>query len=358
MSTPSAPLRIGLLGASRISDLAVIGPATETGHQIVAVAARDPDRARVWASSRGIERVHASYADLLADPHVEVVYNALPNGLHAPWNIAALRAGKHVLSEKPFASNAAEAEQVREAAQVIDPDGRLVVFEAFHYWYHPVFQRLLEVIGDGTIGELEHLHVNMSMPAPAPTDLRWSWDLAGGCLMDLGCYCIHAIRSVAGHLGGAPELTGARALERAGHPDVDEQVHLEFDLPHGATAVADATMNGAWDFSITATGAAGRATVANFVNVHTDDRLVIEGPDGVRTEHLGSRSTYTYQMDALAAAIREGRPFPTGMDDAVENMRAIDAGYSAAGMPARPTQAGEPSAVDQRSDSGSEAARR
>lgn len=357
MSTSLAPLRIGLLGASRISDLAVIRPAAETGHQIVAVAARDPERARDWASSRGIERVHASYEELIADPDIEVVYNALPNGLHAPWNMAVLGAGKHVLSEKPFASNAAEAEQVRAAARSVDPGGRLVVFEAFHYWYHPVFQRLLEVLADGTIGELEHLRVNMSMPAPAPSDLRWSWELAGGCLMDLGCYCIHAIRSVARRLGGAAELTDGCATERVGHPNVDEQVHLEFDLPHGVKAVADATMDGPWDFTITATGREGKATVANFINVHTDDRLLLEGPGGDRTEHLGSRSTYTYQMDALAAAIRQGHPFPTGVDDAVENMRMIDAGYAAAGLPPRPTQASQAAATGQGGTNGADGAR-
>src|SRR4051794_38503761 len=184
MSQPSAPLRIGLLGASRISDLAVIGPAAETGNQVVAVAARDPERAREWAASRGIHRVHASYEDLIADPDIEVVYNALPNGLHAPWNLAILRAGKHALSEKPFASNADEAQEVRAAVRSIDPSNRPIVFEGFHYWYHPIFQRLLKLLADGTIGELEDLHVNMSMPAPPPQDLRWSWELAGGCLMD------------------------------------------------------------------------------------------------------------------------------------------------------------------------------
>src|SRR5262249_52971752 len=107
--TVSAPLRIGILGAARISERALVTPAREGGHRLVAVAARDRDRAQAFADAHGVERVAGSYAELIADPEVEVVYNPLANGLHGPWNLAALRAGKHVLSEKPSASNAQEA---------------------------------------------------------------------------------------------------------------------------------------------------------------------------------------------------------------------------------------------------------
>lgn len=112
----SEPLRIGILGAARISGASLIGPARATGHRVVAVAARDRSRAEAYAAEHGVERVAESYAELIADPEVEVVYNPLANGLHGPWNLAALAAGKHVLSEKPSASNAEEAAEVREAA--------------------------------------------------------------------------------------------------------------------------------------------------------------------------------------------------------------------------------------------------
>ena len=230
-------LRIGLLGAARISDLALVTPALDAGHRLVAVAARDPERARAWADERQVERVVPSYVDLVNDPEVDVVYNPLPNSLHAPWNIAVIEAGKHLLSEKPFASNAIEAEQVRDVA------GRAtsVVFEGFHYRYHPIFERLLQVTADGTIGDLERLRVTMSMPAPGDDDLRWSWPLSGGALMDLGCYAIHVIRSVAERHGGTPELVSAEAVERAGRPQIDESAHLEFRLPQEVAAVATVT---------------------------------------------------------------------------------------------------------------------
>ena len=114
MSSP--PLRIGILGAARIAEQAIVGPARATGDRLVAVAARDPERAKAFAERHGVERALGSYAEVLADPEVDVVYNPLANSLHGPWNLAAVRAGKHVLSEKPFASNAAEAREVRDAA--------------------------------------------------------------------------------------------------------------------------------------------------------------------------------------------------------------------------------------------------
>jgi len=326
------PLRIGLLGAARISDLAVLGPAHDAGHRLVAVAARDLERARGWAQESGVERVVPSYVDLVNDPEVDVVYNPLPNSLHATWNVAAIKAGKHLLAEKPFASNAAEAAVVRGVAA----GSTNVVFEAFHYRYHPIFNRLLQVTTDGTIGPLQHLQVTMSTPPPPDDDLRWSWPLAGGALMDLGCYAIHVIRSMAQHQGGTPELISAQAVERPGRPQVDESAHLEFRLPGGLPAIADVTMDGAWDFTITATGASGSASIANFINVHHDDRFTLQTAEGEHVEHLGRRSTYHYQMDALSAAITDGQPFPTGVDDALSNMQMIDACYLAAGL--RPRQ--------------------
>jgi predicted dehydrogenase len=123
------PLRIGILGAARISDLSIIEPAHQLGHRLVAVAARNRQRAELYAAENDIERVHDSYGEVINDPEVEVVYNPLSNSLHAPWNAAAIRAGKHVLSEKPFASNADEASYVHALAASTSQ----VVFEAFQW---------------------------------------------------------------------------------------------------------------------------------------------------------------------------------------------------------------------------------
>ena len=142
------PLRIGILGTARISDLALIDPAHQLGVELVAVAARDRRRSEAYAQRHGVETVYSNYAQVIADPRVEAIYNPLPNSMHAPWNLAAIAAGKHVLTEKPFASNSVEARKVHEAASQTG----LVVLEGYHYCYHPQFARLGEILQTKVVG--------------------------------------------------------------------------------------------------------------------------------------------------------------------------------------------------------------
>jgi predicted dehydrogenase len=139
--------RIGVLGASRIAESAIVGPANELGHRLVAVAARDRRRAESFAEKYGVERVVDSYDDVINDPEVDLIYNPLANSLHAPWNLAAIAVGKPVLSEKPFARNRVEALQVAQAAEAAG----VPVLEGFHYLFHPVTRRLLALAGDGAL---------------------------------------------------------------------------------------------------------------------------------------------------------------------------------------------------------------
>jgi len=329
----SEPLRIGVLGAARISGSSLIGPARATGHRIVAVAARDRSRAEAYAAEHGVERVAGSYAELIDDPEVEVVYNPLANGLHGPWNLAALAAGKHVLSEKPSASNAEEAAEVREAAA----KAGTVFMEAFHYLFHPVTRRLHEVLASGEIGELRHVEAMVAIPAPPDTDPRWSLSLAGGAVMDLGCYGLHALRMLAPWAGGAPRLVSARGGQRAGAPGVDEWLDADLAFPGGATGSARCHM--AYDgleMSCRIIGSRGEVRAPNFVLPQRDDRVVVRTGDGERTERLGTRSSYTYQLEAFADRVRGGAPLPLDADDAVATMTLIDAAYRAAGFEPRP----------------------
>ena len=326
------PLRIGILGAARIAPDSIVTPAALTGARLVAIASRDSHRAQTFAAAHGVERVLDAYEDVVHDPEVEAVYNPLANGLHAPWNLAAIAAGKHVLSEKPFASNAEEAVEVRDAGR----RAGLVVADGFHYLYHPVTRRLHELLGSGELGELRHVEVRMVNPAPAPDDLRWSPTLAGGALMDLGCYSLHAHRVLAPFAGGAPRLLSARARERTGVPGVDEWFDAELVFPSGATGVAYCNMAGAaQELTYRIVGSRGEALATNFILPHVDDRVLVKTAAGERVEHLGNRSSYTYQLEAFAAAIRTGCSMPTDSDDAVETMRLIDQCYRAAGYQPR-----------------------
>ena len=333
MTVATEPLRIGILGAARIAELAIVKPAHVTGTRLVTVAARDRRRAEAFAAEHGVERAADSYAAVLEDPEVEVVYNPLPNALHGPWNLAAVEAGKHVLSEKPFASTAEEAAEVRAAAQ----DTGVTVVEGFHYLFHPVMQRLFALLDSGELGDLQRVDALIAMPEPDDGDPRWSFDLAGGALMDLGCYGLHAHRTLGRWAGGEPELVDARAKERAGAPGVDEWLEADLRFPSGATGAVRCSMaHPRFEMTLHVTGSRGEATVQDFVQPHKDDRVLIRTGADTRTEHLGTRSSYIYQLEALIAALRGGAPMPIDTDDAVATARLIDSCYRAAGLPLRP----------------------
>jgi predicted dehydrogenase len=330
---PVEPLRIGVLGAARITERSLVEPAAATGTRLVAVAARDRGRAETFARTHGIQRVHDSYADVLADPEVEAVYNPLANSLHAPWNKAALLAGKHVLTEKPFASNAVEATEVRDLAR-----GRsLVLFEGFHYLYHPMMKRLTSLLAGGELGELRRVESTMCMPAPPADDPRWSLHLAGGALMDVGCYALHAQRVLGDFAGGEPRLVGATGAERPGAPGVDAWADARLEFPSGATGLARCSMvSDGWDMSLRVVGTTGEAVIPDFIYQRGDDRVVIRSGSGERTEHWGDATSYTYQLRAFTDAVRNGAAYRSDADDAVATMALIDDCYRAIGLQPRP----------------------
>jgi len=329
------PLRIGVLGAARINDMTLFPPAADIGARIVAVAARDRDRAEAYAREHGIERVVDDYQALIEDPEVEAIYNPLPNGLHTPWNLAAIAAGKHVLGEKPFASSAAEAQLVHDAASA-RPD--LVVFNGFHYRYHPVFLRLLDLLRDGAVGEVRQVRAIMSVPVPDLTDIRWSWPLAGGATMDLGSYTLNVLQVIAAELGGEATLVRSRMGHLEGTDErVDAWSVVDCELPGGAIGLAENNLLGPMDFTITVVGTKGTLHQAQLSYVHTDDRLMLFREGESLVEELGRTSTFTYQLRAFRDAIRFGAPYTTGTADALANMRAIDLAYELAGLPPRPS---------------------
>lgn len=328
------PLRIGILGAARIAGRAIAEPARSSRARLVAVAARDRDRAEAFAAEHGVEKVHASYDDVIADPAVEAIYNPLANSLHGPWNLKAIAAGKHVLTEKPSASNASEAAAVRDAAA----ERGVVLMEGFHYVFHPVTRRLHELLAKGELGDLQHVETTMVMPPPPEDDPRWSLPLAGGAVMDVGCYALHAQRMVAPWAGGAPRLVSARAGERKRLPGVDEWLNADLEFPNGATGSVRTSMAAeTLDFSCRIVGTRGEAFAPSFVLPHLDDRVIVTTKEDHWVEQLGRKSSYAYQLEAFTARIRNGAPLPIDADDAVATMTLIDECYRTAGLEPRPT---------------------
>jgi predicted dehydrogenase len=330
MSTEGSPtIRIGCLGAARIAPAALIRPARNcAGVEVKAIAARDEARAEAFASKHGVPRVYGSYRELVEADDLDAVYVPLPNGLHAEWTIAAIEAGKHVLCEKPFTANAGEAERVRDIARRSDR----VVMEAFHWRYHPLAQRLLDVISSGDLGRLTRIEAALVFPLPRWSDIRWQLGLAGGSLMDAGCYPVHIVRTLA---GTEPGVSSARAKVRT--PQVDRWIRAELDFGDGVTGRVTAGMWASPIFRAQATvrGSAGTMTVLNPLAPQFFNLLTVKAKGQTRRERVRGQATYDYQMQAFADAIRDGKPFPTRPDDSVANMRAIDAIYEAAGLEPR-----------------------
>jgi len=325
------PVRIGVLGAARIAPAALVRPARAVAEaEVVVVAARQRRRAEEFAAKHGVPRVADSYDDVVNDPGVDAVYNPLPNGLHGRWTRAALDAGKHVLCEKPFTANAAEARAVLDAT----PPG-VVVMEAFHYRYHPVFARARELIDEGAIGTVQWVETWMCFPLPMFGDIRYQLDLAGGATMDAGCYAIHMARHLA---GSEPEVVSATAKLRT--PGVDRAMEAELRFAGGCTGRATCSM---WSsrllhVSFRVTGTDGVLRVLNPSGPNIYHRLTVRGRSGRRVEHLSRRPTYEFQLEAFCRAVAGGPPPITGPEDAVANMEVIDAVYRAAGLePRSPT---------------------
>jgi len=323
------PLRIGTLGAARITPTALLRPARELSEvEVVAVAARDAERARRFASKHRIPRVASSYEALIADPEIDAIYNPLPNSLHRDWTIRALEAGKHVLCEKPIASNAEEAERMNEAAE---RSGR-VMAEAFHWRYHPLADRMREVVRGGEIGALRRVEASLCIPLPIPGDIRYRLDLAGGATMDTGCYVVSIVRFLAGE---EPEVLAAES--RLSSPGVDRWMRAELRFPSGVTGRITCSLFSSQLLQVHAgaEGDAGRMDVFNPVAPHLYHRLRVKGSGGSRKERVPGDATYTCQLRAFAAWVRDGVPMPTDGAHGVANMRVIDAIYTKAGLDPR-----------------------
>jgi predicted dehydrogenase len=329
-----APLRIGVLGAARIAPAAIVRPAERIeGVEVVAVAARDPERARAFAAKHSIGRVVDTYEQLVTDPDIDAIYNPLPNGLHGTWTMAALTAGKHVLCEKPFTANADEARAVAAAHQGTD----LVLMEAFHYRYHPLFARVRELLASGAVGAVRHVEAWLCFPLFSGKDIRWNPALAGGATMDAGCYPIHMVRHLA---GSEPEVTAAKTRLRS--PGIDRFMTADLTFADGVTGRAVCSMLSSQFLRIglRVRGDDGEIRVLNPLAPDRFHRLSIRTSKGKNVEHSTRRATYDFQLDAFLAAVTSDQPVLTGPDDAIANMVVIDAVYRAAGLaPRTPTVA-------------------
>ncbi|HEY0186953.1 MAG TPA: Gfo/Idh/MocA family oxidoreductase [Cellulomonas sp.] len=320
-------VRLGVLGAARILHDAVVVPAGSVSEvEVTAVAARDLARAAAIAEREGIPRVLGGYDELLADPQVDAVYVPTPAALHGVWVRRAIAAGKHVLCEKPFTANAAEAEQVAALAA----GSGLVVMEAFHSQHHPAWATLRGLIAEGAIGEVRSAEADFCVDIADRSDIRWQAAMAGGALMDLGVYPLRLLTFLFG-------VGAVRAAEAVDVDGVDAEITVHLDLPGGVDGVVRASMVETVDQRLVArvVGTAGTIAVTSPFHPQLGGRIVVER-DGATTEVPVDRTaSYVFMLRTFADAVLRGADPVSGTADAVVAMRLVDAAYRAAGMAVR-----------------------
>ena len=331
MITSSTPIRIGVLGAAAIVPAALTNPARSVPEvQILAIAARDPKRAYQFAKKHHVPRVHQTYSALLADSDIDAIYNPLPNSLHAQWTIKALKAGKHVLCEKPMASNAGEAEAMARVAH----ETGLVLSEAFAYRHHPLTARVKQIMTSGELGNIKHLEAEFSFLFPSTRNIRFQYEMGGGALMDCGCYPVSLVRFLA---GAEPQVEHAKA--RIFSPQVDRGMTADLSFEDGRTARVKCDLRSPKLLTavLIVEGERGSLRVFNPYLPHVFHRLTVVQPGHTIREKLAGENSYVLQLRAFARAIRRGAKLSTDPMDALGNMRLIDAIYEKAGLKKRGT---------------------
>lgn len=316
------PIRWGILGVAKIAVEKVI-PAMQKGKTgvVAAIASRTADKARAAAARFGIPRAHGSYEALLADPEVDAVYNPLPNHLHVPWSVRALRAGKHVLCEKPIALDAAQAAELIAAR---DASGCLVM-EAAMVRTHPRWLGARALVRDGRIGELRSMVATFSYFNDAPDNVRHQPGMGGGGLLDIGFYPVTMSRFI---FEAEPvRVTGLLELDPRFGVDRLASALLEFPRGHAIFTCSTQVMA---HQTVDLLGTRGRIAVELPWSMPHErpSRLVVEDElGGRRVEDVWfpACDQWGLECDGLCEAIRSGGPAPIPIEDAVANMRVLDA---------------------------------
>ena len=328
-ASDAVPVRWGILGAANIAVRQVI-PATQASElcTVLAIASRDGAKARAAAESLDIPRAYGSYQELIDDPDVEAIYNPLPNHLHVPWTIRAAERGKHVLCEKPIALNAAEAEQLLDVQRRTG----VQIAEAFMVRTHPQWLAVRDLIRNGRIGELRLINAHFTYFRRDPADVRSNPEWGGGALLDIGCYPITMSRW----------LFGEEPIEVVGQLEFDPDMHVDrvgsalLRFPSGQAAF---TFGGqvALHQQMKIFGTRGHISIdipfnppsgiaSGFV---VDDGRDLTG-SGAERFAFAPINQYTLQATRFAEAVRGTNTVAVAIDDAISNMRVIDAIFRSA----------------------------
>jgi predicted dehydrogenase len=313
-------VRWGILSTAKIGREKVI-PAMQAGKfcEVVAIASRDKDLAKAEGARLGIPVIYGSYNDLLADPSIQAIYIPLPNHMHVEWSVRCLEAGKHVLCEKPVALSAAEATQLLAAAK---KHPHLKMMEAFMYRFHPQWQYAKRLVNDGKIGELRTIQSSFSYYNTDPKNIRNQVEAGGGAMMDIGCYCVSLARFI----------FEKEPLQVFGHVEYDSVLRTDIlasgilDFGGGTSSFTCSTQLVPYQ-RVNIFGTEARIEIEIPFNAPPDrpTRLWLHKKNNSEEVEFDIVNQYTIQADLFSQAILNDEPVPTPLEDAVNNMRTIEA---------------------------------
>jgi xylose dehydrogenase (NAD/NADP) len=311
-------LRWGVVSTANIGRVAV-NPAihASSNGELVAVASRNDGAAAAFAEAAGIPRHYGTYQGLLDDEAVDALYVPLPNGLHREWVIRAAEAGKHVLCEKPLAVTAADCREMERAAEA----NGVKLMEAFMYRFHPQTERVLELIAQGAVGDLRSIRSTFSFRLTRPDDIRWSAELGGGALMDVGCYCVNVSRTMAG-----AEPVEVQAWAVWGPSGVDEQLAGTLRFDNGVLAQFDCSLTMDRHETYEVCGTQGGLRVPAAFLPGTGDASIHEWHGNETTVHtVAGADEYVLMVEHFADCALHDRSPRYSAAEATLNMRVIEA---------------------------------
>jgi len=314
-------IRWGILSTAKIARTQVI-PAMQQSElcDITAIASRDGVKARQTAKELGIPQFYANYEDLLADPEIDAIYNPLPNNLHVEYTIKALKAGKHVLCEKPIGMDAAEAQQLLDATRQYP---HLKVMEAFMYRFHPQWQKAKAMIDEGLLGEVKTVHAFFSYFNIDAANIRNKTQAGGGALMDIGCYCISFPR----YIFGTEPVQVVSLIDRDPVMGTDRITSGMLDFGDGKSATFTCSTQLEPYQRVNIMGTKGKLEIEIPVNTPPDvpAKMWLQVNRIAEEITLAPVNQYTLQCDAFAKTILDDTDVPTPLTDALNNMKVIDA---------------------------------
>ncbi|ODU07427.1 MAG: hypothetical protein ABS81_01365 [Pseudonocardia sp. SCN 72-86] len=323
--TETTTLRWGVLPAARIAHQVLPGLRASERNTATAIASRSVERAAAMAAEYGIPNVHGSYDDLLADPEVDAVYIALPNGLHDEWIRRCLDAGKHVLCEKPLVPTEAEAEALYDLAE----KRSLHLAEAFMYRHHPKIAELTRMVRAGELGEVHTIRAWFTFMTDDPQhDIRFLPDLAGGAFRDVGCYCVSMANLIA---DGEPEWISAHVVTT--DRGVDERSYAQLGYPGGTVATIDCSMRSQRSVGVSVLGTEGEVHVATPWYGHEEPQhLVLRTDAGERHLTVPGDDVYRQQIEDFAAVVAGEATRVVTRAETVRTARTLERVRAAAGL--------------------------